>query len=254
MLEQKERSDQVENDSQQHQNTTKRQKIVKALCDPTTYCIFAIALLFVTCAVIDVVFGLFIGTKIAAFILLFVATYTTGALKMRGAGEKHMRRAYFLMIIIYTYFVISATLLDASLGREKLQAISDIALRREYYNEWHVNLMPFHTVKTIYIDALKNGAKSIGYVLFNAIGNLLLLAPFAVLIPATSKKLSKVYFLLPILLVSTLAIEALQYVFMRGSCDIDDIIFNFVGATAIWTLTKIPGISRIMKKVMFPFS
>jgi glycopeptide antibiotics resistance protein len=156
------------------------------------------------------------------------------------------------MLVCYVYFVISSTLLDVSLGRGDLKSISDPVLRREHYEQWFVNLKPFHTVKTIYIDALKEGYVTFGYVVFNALGNLLILAPLSILIPAASQRLGKPYFLLPILLASTLAIEALQYAFMRGSCDVDDVIFNFIGALAVWGIAKIPPISRLIKKLMFP--
>ena len=157
---------------------------------------------------------------------------------------------YFLMLICYVYFLISATLLDRSLGRDVLGNAAVDMSKREYYKYWFVNFKPFHTVRTIYIDAPKNGYLSIGYVIFNALGNLLILAPAAILIPAVSKRLSKPYFLFPILLLSTLSIEALQYMFMRGSCDIDDIIFNFVGAAAVRLIIMIPPIGALVNKLM----
>ena len=229
----------------------KKAKRLSLFRNPSTYCLGAIGLLFLTYAVSDVAIGLPIRQKIAVTLIILASLYLMVIASPNRSNDSYTRGIYLCMIVCYVYFVISSTLLDTSLGRGDLKSIADPALRREHYERWFVNLVPLHTVKTIYIDALKNGYLSLGYVVFNAIGNLLILAPLSILIPAVSKKLSKPYFLLPILLASTLAIELLQYAFMRGSCDVDDVIFNFVGAVAVWGLAQIPLFKKALQKIMF---
>ena len=218
--------------------------------DPIVYCLCAVALLSLTYVVSDIVIGLSVFQKIALNLIIFASLYVLGLIKAKNGERAFMRKMYFLMLLFYVYFLVSATLLDRSLGRDVLGNAASAMDRREYYKYWFVNLKPFHTVKTIYIDALKNGYLSLGYVIFNALGNFLILAPAAILIPAVSKRFAKPYFLFPILLLSTLAIEGLQYLFMRGSCDVDDVIFNFVGAAAIRLIVMIPPIGSLVDKIM----
>ena len=217
--------------------------------NPHFYCLAAITLLFFVCAVCDLLVGISVRQRIIVTLILLAALYAVGITS--GCDEGRMRKIYLAMTVCYAYFVISSTLFDSSLGRGDLGSIAEVVQRREHYNRWFVNLTPFYTVKTLYIDALKEGYVTLGYVIFNALGNLLLLAPLSVLIPASSKKLGAPYAVLPILLGSTLAIEGLQYLLMRGSCDVDDVIFNFLGALVTFGLFSIPCVSRLAKKIMF---
>ncbi len=245
----KEKEKLITPESENNQSSEKAKK-ASPLRDPSTYCLIAIALLFCVYVASDIAMGISIHQKIAVTLLLLVSIYVTGIINTKSSNSEYMHKMYLCMLVCYAYFVLSSTLLDVSLGRGDLNSISSPALRREHYEQWFVNLVPFHTVKTIYIDALRNGNVTFGYVVFNALGNILLLAPLSLLIPATNKKLGAPYFLLPILLGSTIAIEVLQCAFMRGSCDIDDVIFNFLGATGFWAITKIPPVNRIMMKLM----
>ena len=44
-------------------------------------------------------------------------------------------------------------------------------------------------------------------------------------------------------------VEALQFVLMNGSCDIDDILLNGIGAVAAFLILKIGFINNFMKKI-----
>ena len=87
-----------------------------------------------------------------------------------------------------------------------------------------VNLVPFFTIKSYIIS------RSITSGLFfaNVVGNMIIFAPFGACL-AFLKKDKRIWPNILIIFISSLAVEVLQWVFVIGSADVDDVILNCAG-------------------------
>ena len=79
-------------------------------------------------------------------------------------------------------------------------------------------------------------------------GNLAALSPLAFFLPLFWRPMRRAYVFLPTVVLTAAAIEALQFAFMRGSCDIDDLLLNAGGAVAVYLLLRIPPVSRLVRR------
>lgn len=94
-------------------------------------------------------------------------------------------------------------------------------------NERSYNLVPFATI-TQQISDLKNGIDNY-FPLTNIFANLLLFLPMPILIKLINKRIKSSYCLLITLCICIMC-EILQYLEGYRTCDVDDIILNFLGA------------------------
>ena len=108
------------------------------------------------------------------------------------------------------------------------------------------NLIPFISM----INLFKYSKRTF---LYNALGNLLMLTPLAVLLPLLSDKFKRVknYFLCVLIL--TITIESTQYIFKLGSFDIDDIILNVGGSVLFYIIICKSKLKSIIKKIFLTY-
>lgn len=102
-------------------------------------------------------------------------------------------------------------------------------------SERTVNVIPFKSVFDMVASKV-----SLTRIAENVVGNILLFVPFGLLFPAISHKKGKAVFIFALSL--SALIELLQLVFGLGSTDIDDLIWNTLGAMAgfliFWIIQK----------------
>ena len=72
----------------------------------------------------------------------------------------------------------------------------------------------------------------------NIFGNLLIFMPYGVFLPLIFKKQEKFKNFFITITLSVVAIELLQFITMSGSCDIDDLILNVIGAVIVFFIFK----------------
>lgn len=116
----------------------------------------------------------------------------------------------------------------------------------EYFRE-NTNFVPFRTVIE-FIGYIRD--RDIYYLEMskdNLVGNILIFMPLGVLLPAVWKmqRRSAVFFLTASAVI--IGVEMIQFITMRGACDIDDYILNFFGAVIGYTLSRL----KIVRKLMF---
>lgn len=103
------------------------------------------------------------------------------------------------------------------------EKINSVKWNREL-GVWNINLLPFKTI----CSQLRRFKHIPIIVMENILGNIVIFIPFGVLFPLSLRKTSYYKtFLAGIIYV--LFIELMQFVFMLGVFDIDDIILNCVG-------------------------
>lgn len=159
-----------------------------------------------------------------------------------------VRRVLWLWLILYLHLIFTFTLFDPALGRDFFSIFTAADSRADYL-EWHVNLTPLYTVRTIYINGFRRGLISSHYLLLNLAGNLLVFAPFAFLLPYLQPRINRFWKFLALMLLFSVAIEACQFAMMCGSCDIDDVLLNVGGALPFWFLLKLPPLQRLIRFV-----
>ncbi len=152
--------------------------------------------------------------------------------------KRAARVTLWTCFLIYLFIVVKLLFLDA---RSPFPA---------EHLRYHVNFVPFHTV-TDYIKALVNDRINVGTALKNLLGNLLLLFPLGCMLPCLSLPMRRLWRFSITVLALIVCIELLQISVRLGSFDVDDIIFNFIGAMAGYATVHIPFFCRLLRKCHF---
>ena len=190
-----------------------------------------------------------------AFLLLLICAlfYLGGVLRIeRTKDPRIMRPLICLFFLLYLYLIFNFTLADASFGRGVDDSIYLSGENmREYYREWFVNLRPFDSIYKVYIKGFLNDRLHWRAVFLNLLGNFCAFMPMSFFLPYLFKKQRRWYVFLVTALLTVTVVESLQYAFMVGSCDVDDLILNISGAILLYGLLKIQPISKKIEQITF---
>lgn len=94
---------------------------------------------------------------------------------------------------------------------------------------YHYNLIPFKEIRRFLVYRELLGPTA---VFLNLAGNILIFMPFGFLLPIMSRKLRGFFRVTILGFELSLTVEIVQLISQTGSCDVDDIILNTVGAAA----------------------
>ena len=118
------------------------------------------------------------------------------------------------------------------------------------YSEEHmsmINIVPFKTIFG-YFQRLMNHTINTDIVVRNLFVNLVLFLPMGMAVPVLfEKKINKFWKFLLFIVITTFAIEIIQFLTMRGTADIDDIILNSLGGCIGYGIIQIKPIKRFLK-------
>ncbi len=146
-------------------------------------------------------------------------------------GRAKCVRSNLWLLLIYYLALISVILLFGGLFHVE--------------RDWGgmINLDLFHTVKNYWKLYQRTGNfESVS----NLLGNIVVLMPLGILLPVMFRPMRRFWLALPVLLAVAIGVEFGQYVLQTGTADIDDSLFNFVGAWFSYGVTRI--IQIIIKK------
>ena len=119
-----------------------------------------------------------------------------------------------------------------------------------YFSEEHmsmINIVPFKTIFG-YFQRLMNHTINTDIVVRNLFVNLVLFLPMGMAVPVLfEKKINKFWKFLLFIVITTFAIEIIQFLTMRGTADIDDIILNSLGGCIGYGIIQIKPIKRFLK-------
>lgn len=107
----------------------------------------------------------------------------------------------------------------------------------EFYRS--VNLTPLVTIRLYWRLLHSENAYLVRHAFVNLLGNVVMFIPLGFFQPWLSRRLRTWYKTLASTMVLILLVEAVQYLTRLGSCDIDDLILNIVGAVIGYTLWRI---------------
>lgn len=187
----------------------------------------------------------------AVLLVLICALFYCGThlYAQRTENKQSLSRLMILFFLLYLYLLVNLTLLDNSLGRGAHTANVTSREKRAYYLERFVNFIPFQSIWEVYIQGFIHGYVNGYYMLLNLLGNVCALMPLSFFLPYFFKAQRKWYLFLPTMLVTVSLIEALQLLFMVGSCDVDDLILNVSGAFLMFLILRIPVMQKWTNKL-----
>ncbi|NCB73944.1 MAG: VanZ family protein [Clostridia bacterium] len=189
------------------------------------------------------VFALAKLTLSALFIaILVLAARLRNSITQSGERRRRTVRATFWAIFaFYLFYLIWLLFFDGSYNR----IASDTGFST--YITLKTNFVPFVTIRR-YLSNISSDTYA-SSALFNLVGNLAAFMPLGFFCPLLIKILRNTWVFIPLLLVGIAGIEGLQLLLRVGSCDIDDLILNSLGALFIYFLMKLPIAQRFSKRL-----
>lgn len=155
------------------------------------------------------------------FIILFFIGYFIYKKILNGTRKLNIKKALFYGIsICYLVILIGAVFLDRGFGYNSI----NLHLFNSYIEAYHMMKMSLFR---------------------NIVLNILLFVPFGYLLPIYFKKLDKWYKVLAFGILTTIAIELIQYTTRIGIFELDDILNNNLGILIGYSYYKIFNVFKI---------
>lgn len=133
----------------------------------------------------------------------------------------------FRKTAIYTIFAAYILLMLWLLFFQRIGWVREYSYAEHFRQQ--TNMVPFRT----FIEFIGHIRSKTGYAALsmrNLAGNIILFVPLGVLLPVIWKKQRRIVPFLLTVTASIVCVELIQLVTMLGSCDIDDLISNVMGA------------------------
>ena len=162
---------------------------------------------------------------------------------------KPLKINLWIFLVLYLILFLTLTLFDPAWGRNGgfIPKWSTELWNR--YLEHSFNIIPFKTIWG-YMSSF-DSLLSTRTIFFNLIGNFICLMPLGFFLPLLfpRQKNWKVFLLTTVLF--AVMIEGLQFLTLSGSCDIDDVILNVLGAFIMYQVLKIPALQNMIHNIFF---
>ena len=163
-------------------------------------------------------------------------------------NNKSMEINLWIFFFLYLVLLITLTLFDPMWGRNGFNLSNWTKEYLDIYLENSVNLIPFKTI-TRYARSLFTSLLDTSTIFLNLFGNLVCLMPLALFIPLLFKKIDNTKKFFISILSVTLVIELIQLITFTGSCDIDDIILNTLGAFIAYKISNIEDVKNLVRNI-----
>ena len=174
-----------------------------------------------------------------------------GAIMLSKCLDKHrqlpLKINMIIWFLLYLLLLSTLTLFDDYFNRG-LKIISWNKEMIKNYLNTSFNIKPFATIH-MYVSKYLSGYFSTKIFLYNIVGNIIALMPFAFFLPLIFKKQSKFKIFLFTMIIVVLLIEGLQFITLSGSCDIDDVILNVLGALILYAILSIKSIKSFIRNI-----
>ena len=165
-------------------------------------------------------------------------------------NNKAMKINLWIYFILYLTLIITLTLFDPMWGRNGLNLFNWNSQAFEVYINNSFNIIPFKTIY-LYIKDLFDLTLPTVNIFYNLFGNLVCMMPLGFFFPLLLKKLEKPKNFIITVLLFSLGIEIIQFLTISGSCDVDDIILNTLGAFIIFKVINIKVIKKLVGNIFF---
>ena len=163
-------------------------------------------------------------------------------------NNKAMKINLWIFFALYLILLITLTFFDPMWGRNGFNSFSWTKEYLDVYLNNSVNLIPFKTIIG-YAKDLFTSLLDTSTIFLNLFGNLVCLMPLALFIPILFNKIDNTKKFLISILCVTLGIELIQFITFTGTCDIDDIILNTLGAYIMYKILNIEDIKKLVRNI-----
>lgn len=162
-------------------------------------------------------------------------------------NNKPMKRTLYIFFGLYLLLFITLTLFDPMWNRNGLTIINWSLDKFKAYLKYSFNIIPFKTIiqYITYVDSLH----STNTIVVNLLGNFVCLMPLGFFLPILFKKQNNFKIFLLTTTIFVLLIELTQFITFSGSCDIDDLILNVLGACLMYKILKIESLNNLIKNI-----
>ena len=161
--------------------------------------------------------------------------------------NKIMKKNLWIFFILYLVLLITLTLFDPMWGRNGLTFTNWSFDGFKYYLDNSTNFIPFKTI-VLYIREF-DSLYSTSSIMFNLFGNVIALMPMGFFLPLLFEKQNNFKRFFKTIILFVLGIEITQLLTISGSCDIDDIILNTLGAVIIYKIVNIGSINILIRNI-----
>ena len=151
--------------------------------------------------------------------------------------KKSIRLLLWVCFCIYC-FVLAYILI---LSRGSLTHIS-----YDQYFRLFANFIPFKTIIE-YVRWYSDGYRNLS--MLNLLGNFVLFMPMGAMLPCIFQKRDSFLKVTLTVLCVVVSVEIVQGILRVGSVDVDDVLFNMMGAMIGYGFIKIPIVFRFFKKM-----
>ena len=150
-----------------------------------------------------------------------------GSKTQRTSGQILLRAAFFIYCLMMLWLLFGQRLGNQDYGSYAQQLANNL------------NLEPLKTIK-LYLRLLRRSESAylVRHAFINLVGNVVMFVPLGYLMCGVFPKQRKFFVFLLCVTAMILVVEAVQYVTLLGSCDIDDLILNLAGAIIGWCARK----------------
>lgn len=175
-----------------------------------------------------------------------------GAIILSVVLDKHKKLPFKINIaiwfILYLILLSTLTLFDDYVNRGSITIVSWNKEMIDNYLNTSFNIIPFKTIY-MYISKYIGGYFSTKIFLYNIVGNIVALMPFAFFLPLIFKRQNKFKTFTITMIIVVILIEGLQFFTLSGSCDIDDLILNVGGACILYLMLSLKSIKSFLRNI-----
>ena len=162
--------------------------------------------------------------------------------RMKKKCISKQRMIVFILFAIYVAFMLYELFLQ--------RIRRDISVPYTEYIKSSVNMIPFKTIINYAAD-VKNSTRLASWAFINLSGNIVLFIPLGIFFPTIWRKQRKLSKFVITVCIVIIAVELIQLFCMLGSCDIDDLIFNVIGAVIGFGIWNFKPVLKLLHKYRF---
>ena len=178
--------------------------------------------------------------------LIIIVTMIIQIKKSNDKQEKSRIRIFWIKILFIIYCLLLITILFLN-NEYRVGIYEDTKIfSKEHFNS--INIIPFHTTIEYIKGVITDNINTV-IVIINLGTNLVLFAPMGVFISILFKdKIKNIKQFIVAMIIVLFSVEILQFITLRGSMDIDDIILNITGAIVGYELMQLKWVKNLYIK------
>ncbi len=194
------------------------------------------------------------SVKIISDVVMVISGYSASffyCLTLTEKKAKNFMKTF--LVILFGFYIITLvdfTLIDDNFGRNIFNFLSWNKSAFKDYLKSSTNLIPFATVK-LFIKGYFDNNLTLWDTVLNLLGNFAAFMPLTLFVAMFFENCRTYFKVFLAVLLAVIGIELLQFIFLTGSTDIDDIILNTGGAMLFYWFIRQKKIGKGLSNLTF---